>query len=520
MMEDNPGPSAQKLYMQLTSDRAPYLERARACAKYTIPALMVAEGSSGASALYKPFQSIGARCVNNLSSKLLLTLIAPTRRFYRLKPTPDAERKMNPDDRPALELALSKIEEAILRGIEKRGVRSRLFEALRQLVVAGNVLVHVDKKTTRVFPLHQFVVRRDHEGNLLDIVVEEKVDPRTLPMEHQSKISEVLRQEAAEHKSNPNPAEVCLYTHITRKGEQWTVRQECKGIEVSSGTYGTDSCPWLALRWHRIDGESYGRSHCDDYFGDLLACENISRSIVRFAVMAAKVVFLVKPGLTKVDDLNRAEEGEYVPGDKEEVEALSIDKTADFTVANAVLSEINSRLSFAFLLNSAVRRQGERVTAEEIRYMAQELEDALGGTYSVLSQDLQLPLVRIVMTQMRAANELPALPEKFVEPTIVTGIDALGRSHELARLDAFLGGALQTFGPQVLQYIKVPGYLRQRAAGLDLDPSGILKTDDEVAAEMEQAQTQQLTEKLGPPAIKATSDQMLAAQQAQTQTNG
>lgn len=50
------------------------------------------------------------------------------------------------------------------------------------------------------------------------------------------------------------------------------------------------------------------------------------------------------------------------------------------------------------LLNSAVQRNGERVTAEEIRYVAGELEDTLGGVYSLLSQELQLSLIRRVFT--------------------------------------------------------------------------------------------------------------------------
>lgn len=58
---------------------------------------------------------------------------------------------------------------------------------------------------------------------------------------------------------------------------------------------------------------------------------------------------------------------------------------------------IESRLSYAFMLNSAVQRSGERVTAEEIRYVANELEDTLGGIYSILSQELQLPLANTLL---------------------------------------------------------------------------------------------------------------------------
>ena len=39
------------------------------------------------------------------------------------------------------------------------------------------------------------------------------------------------------------------------------------------------------------------------------------------------------------------------------------------------------------MLQSSVQRDAERVTTEEIRYLAGELEDTLSGIYSILSQD-------------------------------------------------------------------------------------------------------------------------------------
>ena len=67
-------------------------------------------------------------------------------------------------------------------------------------------------------------------------------------------------------------------------------------------------------------------------------------------------------------------------------------KFNDFRVAQESAQKIEERLAAAFLLNSSVQRDAERVTAEEVRFMAQELESTLGGVYSVLSQEFQLPL--------------------------------------------------------------------------------------------------------------------------------
>ena len=82
---------------------------------------------------------------------------------------------------------------------------------------------------------------------------------------------------------------------------------------------------------------------------------------------------------------------------------MQLNKSMDMSTVLTTAQQIESRLSYAFLLNSAVQSGAagrDRVTAEEIRYVAGELEDTLGGVYSLLSQELQYPLVGCVFNQM------------------------------------------------------------------------------------------------------------------------
>src|SRR3546814_4755557 len=71
--------------------------------------------------------------------------------------------------------------------------------------------------------------------------------------------------------------------------------------------------------------------------------------------------------------------GDYVTGYVDKSKALQLDKTMDFSVASQVAERLELRLSHAFMLQSGTVRNAERVTAEEIRAMAQELENVLGG---------------------------------------------------------------------------------------------------------------------------------------------
>ena len=172
--------------------------------------------------------------------------------------------------------------------------------------------------------------------------------------------------------------------------------QEVAGIEVpgSRGSYALDKNPFIPLRFSRIDGESYGRGFVEEYIGDLKSLEALQQAIVEGSAASAKVLFLVRPnGTTKARVLAESPNGAIVNGDANDVTTLQVQKSGDFSIAYQTIQAITERLSFAFLLNSSVQRQAERVTAEEVRYMAQELETALGGVYSILSQEFQMPLI-------------------------------------------------------------------------------------------------------------------------------
>ena len=164
-------------------------------------------------------------------------------------------------------------------------------------------------------------------------------------------------------------------------------------------------------------------------------------------------------------------------------------------------------------MNSSVQRNAERVTAEEIRYMAGELEDALGGIYSILSQEFQLPLVNRLLLQMQKQRKVPALPKGIVQPTITTGLEALGRGHDLNKLAAMLE-QLGQLGPETLmKYMNIGDYISRVGTSLGIDMKGLIKSDEEIQQEAQQQMMQQTGQQLAPQAFDAVKEQMMAQPQ-------
>lgn len=487
------------LYRKLESDRRPFLERGQECAALTIPTLLPREGHASGSKLPTPWQSVGARGVNNLASKLLLTLFPANAPFFRLAIDDFTIEKLTQQEgmRAKVEEGLNKIERSVMNEIEGTAIRVGVFEGLKHLIVSGNVLFYLPPDGgVRVFHLDRFVVRRDPMGNVLDIITKEDVARDALP-------DGVVPPEEGTQKPG-DEKDVELFTHIYRDGKKWRVYQEVRGQRIpnTDGAYPIDKCPWIPVRLTKIDGENYGRGYVEEYLGDVKTLEGLSQAMVEGSAAAAKVLFLVKPnGTTSIDDVAEAESGAFREGNKEDITVLQLEKFNDFRVVMDMMNSITERLSFAFLLNSAVQRNGERVTAEEIRFMANELETALGGLYSVLSQELQLPFVKRIMYQMEKQKRLPTLPSGVVKPVVVTGIEALGRGNDLNRLIQFSQIAVEA--AQLPPELNKDDFLTRAGTALGIDMKGLVKTPEQIAQEQQQAQMMAMAQQLGPNAINA-----------------
>lgn len=514
---------AKTVYDQLKSDRNQYETRAQDCAKYTIPSLFPKDSDGGSTNYTTPWQAVGARGVNNLASKLMLALF-PQQTWMKLTINEFQAKSMitDPDQLAKIDEGLSMVERIIMQYIDSNSYRVTLFECLKQLVVAGNCLLYVPAPEgsytpLKLYKMYSYCVQRDTLGQVLQIITVDKVAFSALPDDVKEKL-----QGDGERKPDE---EIEIYTHIYRDEESgdFLKYEEVEGVEIdgTDAQYPVDACPYLPIRMVRQDGEDYGRSYVEEYLGDLKSLENLQEAIVKMAMITAKVVGLVNPnGITQVRRLNKAQTGDWVAGRPEDVNFLQLEKSADFTVAKNVSDSIEARLGFAFMLNSAVQRGGERVTAEEIRYVASELEDTLGGVYSVLTQELQLALVRVLLKQLQVTKKIPQLPKEAVEPTVSTGLAALGRGQDLDKLQQCIQ-AWSALAPMAQdQDINVAVLKLRIANALGVDTSDLLLTEEQRQALMARSGMQTASQAAAAQAGAGAAAQATASPEAMQQAAG
>ena len=505
--------TAKKRYDHLRSIRDDFLDAAVQASRLTLPYLMKQdEDESNHKNIKTPWQAVGAKGVVTLASKLMLALVPVQSTFFKLQVNESQVQtgEIDPQIRSELDLSFAKMERTIMNLIAASDDRVTIHQAMKHLVVSGNALIFMDKEKLKLYPLNRYVVDRDGLGNVIEIVTKERIS-KQLVMEA---LSPAQRQELAPNEpsnsySEDITKEECdVYTHVKRQGKKFIWHQEVYGkiLPNSLSTSPIDTNPWLALRFNTVDNEAYGRGRVEEFIGDLKSLEALSQALVEGSAAAAKVVFTVSPSsTTKPATLASAGNGAIVQGRPDDIGVVQVGKTADFSTAYQMSMTLEKRLSEAFLILSV--RDSERTTAEEVRMTQMELEAQLGGLFSLLTVEFLVPYLNRKLSMAQKSGDIPKLPKGMVHPTIVAGVNALGRGQDRQSLIEFMTTIAQTIGPEaMMQFINTDEVIKRLAASQGIDVLNLVKSQEQL--QQQQAQAQQ-----------AEAQQSLIGQAAQLERN-
>lgn len=499
--------TARQRWGQLDGQRKGIVSRTEKYAGLTLPKFCLPDGfNNNHQEIGRDFQSVGAQAVNHLVNKLMLALFAPSRAFFRLDPTNELKAMLAelgiPEEKVKQALALG--EKDAVAVLDRLALRPKLFEILKHLVIAGNVLMMLGD-TMLVKGLKEFVVRRSMSGSVVEAMVAFKVmfDELELPAQ------EYLRELSRFKGTHAEDIEVTLYHWIVRapSGDyvvtQW-VDDDQLPADPYTGNYVEKDLPYHFLTWDLADGQHYGTGLVEDYSGDLSALSMMSRSLVIGALMSSEYRWLVNPaGMTNVLDFQNSENGDAIPGKEGDVSMIQSEKSGDLQTVNAISQEYIRRIGAGFLMVGAMTRDAERVTAEEIRMQANELETGLGGGYSRIAVSAQIPLSTWLLQKIGFNIE-----GNQVEPTIVTGLEALSRAGDLEDLKLTLSdAAMVTQLPEAMQdRLKMDAIFSEIGAGRRVDTTRFIMDDQEYSQKLAQRQEQQMQMEAQTTGIQAGAD--------------
>lgn len=434
----------------------------------------------------------------NLAAKLMLALLPPQTSFFKFQVRDDKLGVEFPREiKSELDLSFSKMERMVMDYINASTDRVVVHQALKHLIVSGNALIFMGKDGLKNYPLNRFVINRDGNGNVCEIVTKELISRKMLGTDLPAILPNAPGDDGTQSGSDDQDVEVYTYVRLDNNG-RWIWHQEAfdKILPGSRSTAPKNTSPWLVLRFNTVDGEDYGRGRVEEFLGDIRSLEGLSQALVEGSAAASKVVFLVSPSsTTKPKTIADAGNGAIVQGRPDDVGVIQVGKTADFRTAAEQMQQLERRINEAFLVLQV--RQSERTTAEEVRLTQMELEQQLGGLFSLLTVEFLIPYLNRTLHILQRNKELPKIPKDVVRPQIVAGVNALGRGQDQQSLVMFIQTIAQTMGPEIMaKFLDPSEYIKRLAAAQGIDVLNLVKTPETMAQERQQQQQQMQQQEL------------------------
>ncbi len=499
-------------YAELEDDKSYTTDRAELCAKMTLPYAAMEEDSSAQDELQRNYtQGFGAKLVNHLVGKFALSILPPSQPFYRLSPTQEAMEAVSGGDDDAkfeIEKVMAFKEESILRYINNSNFRGSLYPALRLAVVTGNCIIEKleEQKKYRVINLRDFVIKRDYAGTVVELIIRETLDYATLPEDIRNQVDE----------EDGDKEDILLFTSVTLEDGKYIIRQQVRDLVVGTEeSLDTLEERYIDVRWNKIDGEDYGRSFVEDSLGTFIALEKQSEVLNKTAIVQSKTVFTVNPnGMTKYKDFVAAKNGTAIIGNEGDIGVVRTDKGSDLQTTYMLVQDFKKELNETFLMTGASVRDSERTTAYEVQVIASEIEAAFGGIYTSIAHDIQMPLIKEGMKDIKAD-----VVGADVDVIITSGVQALGRTVEATKINnvmqelAMLG---QLVGQeQVASALNAQAFVTEIIANSGVASKNFIKSANTQATDIGNAKTEQMSEEMlrsgGVEAAKAAGQQVAQA---------
>lgn len=487
----------------LSTRRTVQLERARACAEVTVPGLMPPVGFNQGDSLPDLFSSLPARGVMSLASRMV-SAIYPLNQLPFFQHQLDMEYVPEGADTTETEASLNRLDRRVMDKLSETNLRQELFVLFQHLIVMGDALLYQsDDYEFRVVRCDQYVLRRRPDGMVTEIVVREWVDPNSIPEEW----SNVPDQKSVPCAGGPSNEHEPMYTLLEREKGKWTCVKEFRNAVVDTGEY--DVCPYSPQTWSRVAGEDYGRSLVEENLGDIRSLEALSRALIEGAAANSEYRVGIRPGgVGTSKDLQESVNGDYIVAEPGDVWSFQLNNQVQLQTTSNARDALTRDLGRTFLLASASQPTGERVTATQIREIAAELDQSLGGVFSGAARDIQIPIVRRTMLLM-ARDELIDKQiieligqDKILALKVRTGLEALNREVENSLLVQWAQVVQQL--PQSQSYVNWLQFLHRFTSSFGIESAGILKTQEELQQEQQSAMQQQMAMQAGSQAIQST----------------
>jgi len=353
------------------------------------------------------YDATAADAAEQLAASLLAELTPPWSRWFGLAPA----RSVEGDTDAAM--ALEDAAETLQGHFDRSNFALEMHQAFLDLVIAGTGVLLVEEA-----PLGEASALRFTAVPLREAVLEEGPSGRLDTVYRAARLSEAeLRRRYPAAPLPPvsdDDADQPRRRVVEAVWPDWNgtrfmaiAATESGPVVLAEGRFAEN--PFIAFRWLKAPGETYGRGPVAKALPDIRTANKVVELVLKNASIAAT-------GIWQADDdgvLNpatvRLEPGAIIPKAPGSAGLTPLAAPGNFDVSQLVLSDMRSRIRGALLADRLGPQRKDNMTATEVLERAAETARLLGATYGRLQSELLTPLVSRCLAILRRRGEVPPL---------------------------------------------------------------------------------------------------------------
>lgn len=453
-----------QIWATMDGNKGDLVSRSELYSAWTIPG--ICSRTLNASEQEVSFVEIGAGLVNNLANHIADVMFPVDQPFFAIGLSPKSLWELRqetgaPDDTSEaadpVSAAMGAVREEFVfiegYAMSKLNIpmyRTRAVEALKHTIITGNAIIRRDDDKRIVYGVKDMCVSRMYDGTIFELIIRDVMKTAAAPKHIRERI-----QASGKGHQYPDDADITLYTHWKLDGGRYHQRQAYDEweLEDSKKSFSMIDSPFVDIVWSLASGEHYGRGLVEENRRLFNSLDKCTEAITDVTGIACDIKILVNPASSlNVEQLNKSQRGSYHSGKEGDLVAQTGVKLQDYQILVDRIERLERRLSQIFLMSSGGVRDAERVTAEEIRQYANELERAFGGLYSRLSLTWQMS-----EAEWALKNIAPDIDLDLMEIKVVTGMESLSREGQLNNFRLAMADLALVAGiPESLQEVLNP----------------------------------------------------------------
>jgi hypothetical protein len=357
------------------------------------------------------FDGTAADAAEQLAASLLAELAPPWSRWFSLSPMRDA----TDDAEAAIATSLTETAETLQGHLDRSNFALELHQAFLDVVVAGTGVLLVEEAPPgeasalrfRAVPLREAVLEEGASGRLDTVfrclrLTAEQIRARW----PNAALPRGRRSEDAEEKLRIVEAA----WPDARLGHRFAAvldRDDAAPVMLGEGRFGEN--PFIAFRWLKLPGETYGRGPVAKALPDIRTANKVVELILKNASIAATGIWQAEDDGVLNPATIRLVPGAIIPKAAGSAGITPLAAAGNFDVSQLVLQDLRARIRTALLADRIATSEKAPMTATEVLERAAAAARLLGATYGRLQAELLTPLIARCLSILRRRGEVPAV---------------------------------------------------------------------------------------------------------------